>query len=60
MKDPITNNGMLIISTIINQEVKGGRMVEDVVERTMRVKGGRITMNMAMVIINKVIIKNSK
>jgi hypothetical protein len=35
-------------------------MVEDVVERTMRVKGGRITMNMAMVILSKVIIKNSK
>jgi hypothetical protein len=60
MKDPITNNGMLINSTIINQEAKGGRMVEDMVERTMGVKGGKITMNMAMAIISKVIIKISK
>jgi hypothetical protein len=35
-------------------------MVEDVVERTMRIKGGKITMNMAMAMISKVIIKNSK
>jgi hypothetical protein len=60
MKDPITNNGMLISSTIINQEAKGGRMVEDMVKRTMRIKVGKITMNMAMAIISKFIIKKSK
>jgi hypothetical protein len=35
-------------------------MVEDVVERTIKVKGGKIIMNMAMAIISKVIIKSSK
>jgi hypothetical protein len=60
MKDPITNNGMPISSTIITQEAKGGRMVEDIVEKIMGVKGGKITVNMAMAIISKVIIKISK
>jgi hypothetical protein len=60
MKYPITNNCMLINSTITNQEAKGGRMVEDMVERTMGVKGGRIIMNMTMAIISKAIIKISK
>ncbi len=43
-------------NTIRDQEAMGGRM-EDMVGETMGVKGGRIIMDVAMVIINKAIIK---
>ncbi len=44
-------------NTIRDQEAIGGRMMEDVVGETMGVKGGRIIMDVAMVIINKAIIE---
>ncbi len=44
-------------NTIRDQEAMGGRMMEDMVGETMGVKGGRIIMDVAMVIINKAIIQ---